>query len=386
MIRVVHVVTSISRESSGPSRSVPALCAALREQGIDASLVYVDYGATPEVGVPTLSFERTRVPGLRQGGFSLGLLRYLLSCQADIIHAHGMWELPGLFALARLALTGIPIVVSPRGTLGPWAMSRSAIKKQVALRLGFRALLERSSFIHVTSASEAEEVRRFGLNNTIVMAPNVVEPAALPEDLAVRRAPVVLFLSRLHPGKQVEILLRAWPMVHAICPSACLEIAGPDEDGYRAKLETECSALGLCNVAFLGELRGEEKRAAMGRADVFAFPTRSENFGMVVAEAALSGALVVCSRGAPWSVLDEHRAGRWIEATPELFARAIVELLCMPPEQKSEMRVRARSLVLSMFGASAAEPLARAYAQVLAGRTTPETQGTAQVFRGSEGR
>lgn len=88
------------------------------------------------------------------------------------------------------------------------------------------------------------------------------------------KAPLLLFLGRLHPSKAVDILLRALAEV----PDACLWIAG--EGPERGALETQCAALGLeSRVRFLG---WRNDRAALLRAcDLLVFPSRYEPFGTV---------------------------------------------------------------------------------------------------------
>jgi glycosyltransferase involved in cell wall biosynthesis len=48
---------------------------------------------------------------------------------------------------------------------------------------------------------------------------------------------VVLSLGRLHPIKRLDLLAAAFAIVHSARPRARLVIAGPDEDGYRARVE-----------------------------------------------------------------------------------------------------------------------------------------------------
>jgi len=49
-LRVVHTVPAVSVEASGPSYSVPALCAALSRTGIEVELHVVEHGPeTPRI-------------------------------------------------------------------------------------------------------------------------------------------------------------------------------------------------------------------------------------------------------------------------------------------------------------------------------------------------
>ena len=83
-----------------------------------------------------------------------------------------------------------------------------------------------------------------------------------------------------------------------------LVIAGPDEQGTLKALKAQVARLGLEeSVVFPGPVYGQEKMQLLQAADVFVLPSRSENFGMGVAEALACGVPVVCTKGAPWEEL-----------------------------------------------------------------------------------
>ena len=83
-----------------------------------------------------------------------------------------------------------------------------------------------------------------------------------------------------------------------------LVIAGPDEQGTLKALKTQVARLGLEeSVVFAGPVYGAEKERLLRAADVFVLPSRSENFGIAVAEALACGVPVVCTKGAPWEEL-----------------------------------------------------------------------------------
>ena len=117
---------------------------------------------------------------------------------------------------------------------------------------------------------------------------------------------MVLFLSRLIPRKGADILIEAFAEV---CPqTGRLVIAGPEgEPGYRAHmLETSAKNSGVqSRVIFTGSLYEEEKKAAFVDADLFALPSRYENFANAPAEAMACGVPVIitdaCGIRVPWS-------------------------------------------------------------------------------------
>ena len=86
---------------------------------------------------------------------------------------------------------------------------------------------------------------------------------------------------------------------------------------FKGKLKTRVKELGLeGRFVFTGALSDDEKWAACARADLFALPTYSENFGIVVAEALWAGVPVITIKGTPWQELEERKCGWWM---PNLF-------------------------------------------------------------------
>ena len=77
-------------------------------------------------------------------------------------------------------------------------------------------------------------------------------------------------------------------------------------------METWARDLGLRRVHFLGEVVGQAKWEAFGAADLFVLPTRSENFGIAIAEALAAGTPVITTHGAPWGELNSRGCGWWI--------------------------------------------------------------------------
>jgi glycosyltransferase involved in cell wall biosynthesis len=142
---------------------------------------------------------------------------------------------------------------------------------------------------------------------------------------------VILSASRLEPWKGHLHLLRALGQLLDL-PRWTLWIAGgaqrPHEVEYEQQLRGEAARLGIeSRVRFLGERR--DMPALMGAADLFCQANEGpEPFGVVFAEALLSGVPVVTMRlgGAPEIVSDA--CGRLVPAgDDEALARSIRELV-----------------------------------------------------------
>jgi glycosyltransferase involved in cell wall biosynthesis len=140
--------------------------------------------------------------------------------------------------------------------------------------------------------------------------------------------PKLLFLSRVHPKKGVDLLLRAAAALKASFPQLQVLIAGPGEERYIAELNALAAKLGIeQSTHFLGMIRGETKLSLYQAADVFVLPTHQENFGLVLPEAMACGVPVVTTRGTDiWREL--QRGGACIvDAEPPSIAACIAEIL-----------------------------------------------------------
>lgn len=118
------------------------------------------------------------------------------------------------------------------------------------------------------------------------------------------------------------------------CAQSCPEkgrlvIAGPEgEPKYGAYLKKCARASGVeFRIVFTGPLYDEEKKAALDDTDIFALPSRYENFANVAAEAIACRIPVIISDACGISSLVNDVAGVVIPPTRADLARAIQSLL-----------------------------------------------------------
>lgn len=144
---------------------------------------------------------------------------------------------------------------------------------------------------------------------------------------------VVISMGRLHEVKGFDILIEAISKVlkeakdKGKSEDIVLLIAGEDF-GEKKNLVMLIDKLGLKEKVFLiGMIEGLEKIEFLRNADVFALPSHHENFGIVYAEALATGTPVVASTKTPWQDVEKYNCGKWVENTPQIFAKAINEIL-----------------------------------------------------------
>jgi len=324
-MRILHVVAGLAQSGGGLSELVPMFAREAARQGHEVTLATVAReeeelsAATREAqaeGVRVVRFEPCWPNFLFfSWKMLLGLRRMAEGVQ--VVHVHSNWTFPVWWACHCAQVSGTPFVITPHGCLDSVRLRHSAWKKRLA-GLFDTYYLKRAAVIHATCEAEADGVKTYLGRPTrqpeIVVIPNgvdaevfdgVADRAGFDQRFpACKGARVVLFMSRLHPLKGLDYLLEAWRRVAGDYPGWRLVIAGPDEKGYGERLKRKVQALGLeSRVTFCGPAYGEEKVQVMQNAELFVLPTRSENFGIVVAEALACGVPVITTRGAPWAEL-----------------------------------------------------------------------------------
>jgi glycosyltransferase involved in cell wall biosynthesis len=374
-VQCVHVVPHVDDEASGPSYSVPRLCQSLAAQGQQVELLCLAAReAVPGVQVTV----QPQWPVLRRFAVSPSLARVLRSRanEVDIVHNHSLWSMVNVAAGWTVPGRQARLVTSPRGTLSPWALAHSRRVKQAMWPLQRRALA-RADLLHATSMAEHDEIRALGLQAPILVVPNGIDLPELPASsmaAAADREHCVLFLSRIHPKKGIDLLLHAWVRLQATHPQWRLVIAGRGEPAHVEQVQALAAALGVQRVTFPGPLYGDAKSAAYAQADVFVLPTHSENFGMVVAEALAHGCPAVVSHGAPWAGLQTHDCGWWIELGVDGLATALAQAMDASPEARAAMGERGRQWMQRDFSWEAVgQRMAAGYEWLLRGGERPAT-------------
>ncbi len=342
-VAVVHTTDSLDAHQGGPPRTISALATGLGRRGARVGVVAFGDGAA--VVTPDARHANVEFVARGQGGGP----RYrdaVLGGDPMLVHDHGLWLASNRASAAAAARGGLPRVVSTRGMLEPWARRHHRWRKRAAWAAFQKRLLQQAAVLHATAEAEADSLRDIGLTSPIAVIPNGV---ALPEATAPhaggrRRA---LFLSRVHPKKGLPLLLDAWADVK---PAGWqLVIAGPDEDGHQAELETHARRLGLDEVLFVGSVPDDEKWALYRSASLFVLPTYSENFGVVVAEALASGVPVVTTTGAPWAELETHGCGWWVEPAARPVRDALADAVARTDPERRSMGLRGRALVANRY-------------------------------------
>jgi glycosyltransferase involved in cell wall biosynthesis len=260
--------------------------------------------------------------------------------EAACAHFHGLWQ-RNFPALARAyTARGIRYVVSPHGMLEPWAWRHRWWKKFPYWHLIEKRWTRRAACILATAESEAARLRRFFPHTRIETLPLGLTGEARPDYDAARAhfgwekdAPVLLFLSRIHEKKGLDLLIGALADLHGQYPAGTrLVIVGPAEQpayAARCRAFAQRHAARLPRIDWIGAVWGEERWRYFQGADLFCLPTHSENFGLAVLEALQVGTPALTTTETPWADVLHHRG---YICTPRLgdLKRALAEFFHQP--------------------------------------------------------
>lgn len=349
-LRVLLLTSKLSPAAGGLAVSVPGLAHSIdplpdMEMHVVGTLDPGNPAAAQGWGPRVQGFD---VKGPLAGQYAPGMAPAIATLAPDIVDVQGIWTYPSMANLRHARRTGTPYLVTPRGMLDPWARKNSAWKKKIAGALFEQAHLKGALALRATAEMEAQHFRDMGLTNPIAVVPNGLNlPDLAPRTDGALRS--ILFLSRIHPKKGVDYLLRSWAALQAEFPGWEIVIAGIDENGHEAELKALTQKLRLPRVRFVGEAHGAAKEALYRDADLFVLPTYAENFGLVVAEALAQETPVITTRNAPWLGLEAEGCGWWIDLDQDRLTDTLRAALSRPAADLAAMGRRGRAWVQRDF-------------------------------------
>lgn len=386
-MKILTFITSISLKGGGPSRSVPVLVKGLAEAGLNITLMTI---RSDDMNTHALEGTSAKFKVLESSVSAHELEDFILSEKFDLIQMQSMWS-TSYHRVAQIARKhNIPYLITPRGMLEPWSLSQKKWKKKLALMLYQMKDLQKAACIFATAEMEAKHVRELGVKSAISVIPNGIETdgyACRTSMAGVKKQ--ILFLSRMHVKKGIELLMEAFAHFHKDFSDWSLVIVGNGEADYIESLKQKVKNLELEDcIQILTPVFGEAKTKLYQESSLFCLPSYSENFGMVIAEAMSCGLPVITTNGTPWQLLngdcttmgasldmlgDDKRTGWCIDLSVENLECTLREAMTMDPTALYEMGQRGSRMINENFNyRSVAQKTKRLYEWIVNGGKEPE--------------
>ncbi|RZJ58540.1 MAG: glycosyltransferase [Hymenobacter sp.] len=385
-MRLLHVTASMNPELGGVCQAVRTIVAGLAAQGVQNEVASLDAPAAfwqqPEGFVL-----HTLGPGRGPWHYSASFGPWLLAncVRFDAVILHGLWQYPGYAlrqSLRRLGQLpgGTPhFFVMPHGMLDPYFQRAPGRRLKAWRNLLYWQLVEKNVINEADSllfTCETEQLlaqepfapycpRQAQVVGLGVPEPPLYQPAmqaafrAVCPTLPVGQ-PYLLFLSRLHEKKGVDLLLQAYARlarVPAVRPVPALVIAGPGlETPYGLHLRQLATDLPAeATVFFPGMLAGSAKWGAFFGCEAFVLPSHQENFGIAVVEALACGKPVLISDQVNiWREIATAGGGLVAPDTLAGTAQLLEQWHRLPPAEQARMGQQAKACFRTKFAVTAA--------------------------------
>ena len=360
-LRVLVDATAVPTDRGGVGRYVDSLLPVLGQHDLD--LVVVAQAADEEhytklcpsarvVPTPTVTASRP----VRLAWEQVGLPRVIGAERPDVVHSPHY---------TRPLATKRPVVVSLHDATFFTHPERHQAVKRTFFRSWSRSSLRRAARCIVPSASTRDELVRaagasaeridvvhHGVDRTVFFPPDQRQRAQVRERLGLGDRRYVAFLGTLEPRKNLPNLVRGFARAGLGDDVSLVLAGGAGWDDALDGAVAEAAALGV-DVVRPGFLPQEALSGYLGGADVVAYPSHGEGFGLPVLEAMACGAAVLTT---PHLALPEvgGDAVAYTGTGPDEIALALRDLL-RDGERRTELGDRGLRRAAGFTWAAAAD-------------------------------
>ena len=342
MTRVLHVIDKMDPERGGVCQAVRTIALGLNGLGVHNEIVSLDANNAQFLNNDTLTIHALG-PAENPWSFSKHLKPWLLKHlqRFHIVVVHGLWQYPSYAVYKTLSKLVNPpkLYVMPHGMLDPYFQRATGRKLKAIRNIVYWALIEK----HVINKANAllftceaekqlasQPFKPYKPNATIVVGLGVETPPPFNNAMLdafyticpeIKSHRYLLFISRIHEKKGVDLLLHAYAKTAELYGNEAealqnlpkLVIAGPGLDTPYGKSIQDIvnnNALLKANVFFPGMLKGDAKWGSFYGCEAFVLPSHQENFGIAVVEAlACAKPVLISNQVNIWAEIKKTGAG-----------------------------------------------------------------------------
>ena len=366
-MKILRIIRSVNPEGGGPIEGVKQVSDILQSQGHSTEIVSLDAPDAPYVlNSPFTVYAMG--PGKGTYGYSSKLKPWLLTHAQDYdaFIINGIWQYHSFAAHSVLKSKSLPYYLFTHGMLDPWFKHQyplKHLKKCLYWLWGEYPVIRDAKKVLFTSEEEKILARQsfwpYHCNEQVINYGTAghIGNAEDQHALFLSRFPhlqskrFLLFLSRVHPKKGIDLLVEAFAQTRKNQPELQLVIAGPDQVGWQKELTQLAEKIDIADkITWTGMLSGDMKWGAYLNAEAFILTSHQENFGIVVAEAlSCSLPVLISNKVNIWHEIIEDNAGLVAEDTLAGCVDLIMRWQQMEDANKSDMRANAYRCFIDRF-------------------------------------
>lgn len=375
--RILHVVSSMDPVFGGVSKAVRTIAISLLENGIVNEVVSLDNPNAEFIAADAFKLH-TLGSSNNPWSYHPTMLSWLKEHihQYDAVIVHGLWLYSSY--VVYLAINSIKkqdrpkYFVMPHGMLDPYFQKAKgrrlkAIRNWVYWKLIEHKVVNNADGLLFTCKEERllakQPFKPFRPKKEYIVGLGVDVPPIHHADMdkafqncckSLENRPFLLFLSRIHQKKGIDLLLKAYKRcLDEADYDLDLVIAGPglQTDYGLSLLKTVSENSNLkSRVHFTGMLSGDAKWGAFYNADAFVLPSHQENFGIAVVEAlATSTPVLISNKVNIWREIKNGNGGLIGEDNEDETFKIIKQWLSLSSDEKRDMKKAAKKVYLNYF-------------------------------------
>ncbi|MBK8805097.1 MAG: glycosyltransferase [Bacteroidales bacterium] len=372
-MKVLHSINTLGENQGGPSASTYNLTKSLRELGVDVTLLCY----TPKHNEKPIAEDSFIVsldsPFESRFGVSYSPNQYLKKniTNFDIVHAQGLWQYMPNISTKYALNNSVPYIISTRGMLYENVL-KGSIVKNLALSIYQKSLLNKASVVHATCKQEYIFNRKAGVRSPIAIIPNSVE-FDINDVVENTKKNQIGFIGRLHPIKNIDLLIKAWNSLGVKTESWELVLIGGGDEDYVNYLKSLAHENSNKNIIFKGFAHGADKQSIMNSFKATVLVSKSENFGMSVVESLALKIPVIASNTTPWDDLEIYNCGWWIDNSISSIANTLDKVFSTSIQELKQMGENGRSLIEKKYSTQAVtKQMVQVYNWILNNEVKPD--------------
>ena len=360
-MKLLYVMGSFyPTQIGGPNNTVYWQAKALTKKGVDVTVVTTMAGVTDKIQKEyniqpnkPIKIDNIKVIFFSQNVkhyFSLSLFKWIV-CNAgnyDLASLNSYFLPMSWVSAFVFILKKQKFFIAPRGELEDNALIYHHKIKKFMIFSFLKRLYSKSTFVLLTSQQELQFSKKFFKPDMeFKLLPNFIEIDKEPKKIKAKNKKNILLLSRIHPKKKVENLIKAYiNLDENIKKKHKLIIAGGySKQYYDFLISIVRQHNEESSISFVGHKDGKEKEELYKNSKIFVLPSESENFGNVVLEALMHKTPVITSIYTPWQEIEKHKCGFWIDNSPETIEKYIRKILSMKDTEYEKMSENAYKFV-----------------------------------------
>lgn len=373
-MRILQVIASMDPKHGGVCQGIRNTIPELQKMGIESEVVCLDDTKSNYLGQDSFVIHALG-KSKKVWGYHKDLIPWLLAnfSKYDVVVVNGLWlyqshaTIKAILAYRKTHDISPKIYVMTHGMLDPYFQTAKdrklkALRNYVYWRVLENKVVNEADGILFTCEEELLLARttfpNYKPKREINVGYGIQQPPAYKEGMREVFAthvpewngkPFLIFLSRIHPKKGVDMLINAYHKLEEELEEVPqLIIAGPNEHEYGKEMQAKGAA--SPNIIFAGMLSGDGKWGAFYESEAFVLPSHQENFGIAVVEAlACNTPVLISNKVNIWREIEKGNGGIVVNDTQKNTYQLLKQWITLTKEPKEEMALKAKEVYQTNF-------------------------------------